>query len=304
MALVDTQGFVMAVDRSLFGPQGRRWIERKLPDVATNIAFIAVSAFGACTLVFHITREYHESGYWAILQTPKHVLNAVVLHLVARALRWHVDRMLGLNFAAGDEVRFPAFFVVVFCLLVPRVGRSRVLLARCLWCMAIRTRNLHVSLPFGAPSGETTVCDAQQPTEPALHRMGHINASRMPRRCLLVRLFEPHLSLFFSRRQGAGRWVASVSELVFLPARTKTQFANLATALPDFFGASARGGGDSGGDHNDKGGVLWPWQSSHGPARTPQQPKVYLVVGPIHDESVSVLARWRGRLILAVSQPQ
>lgn len=55
MALVDTQGFVMAVDRSLFGPQGRRWIERKLPDVATNIAFIAVSAFGACVLVFHVS---------------------------------------------------------------------------------------------------------------------------------------------------------------------------------------------------------------------------------------------------------
>ncbi|CAM9155204.1 unnamed protein product [Ectocarpus fasciculatus] len=109
MALVDTQGFVMAVDRSLFGPQGRRWIERKLPNVATNIAFVAVSAFGACVLVFHITREYYKSGYWAILQTPKHILNAVVLHLVARALRWHIDRMLGINFAAGDEA-LPDFF--------------------------------------------------------------------------------------------------------------------------------------------------------------------------------------------------
>lgn len=55
MALVDTQGFVMAVDRSLFGPQGRRWIERKLPDVATNIAFIAVSTFGAFMLVFQVS---------------------------------------------------------------------------------------------------------------------------------------------------------------------------------------------------------------------------------------------------------
>lgn len=44
----------MAVDRSLFGPQGRRWIERKLPEVATNIAFVAVSAFGASLLVFHV----------------------------------------------------------------------------------------------------------------------------------------------------------------------------------------------------------------------------------------------------------
>lgn len=61
MALVDTQGFVMAVDRSLFGPQGRRWIERKLPDVATNIAFIAVSAFGACTLVFHVSLRLNYS---------------------------------------------------------------------------------------------------------------------------------------------------------------------------------------------------------------------------------------------------
>ncbi|CAM9314684.1 unnamed protein product, partial [Pylaiella littoralis] len=109
MALVDTQGFVMAVDRSLFGPQGRRWIERKLPNVATNISFVAVSAFGACVLVFHITRDYHNSGYWAILQTPKHILNAVVLHLVVRALRWHIDRMLGVNFAAGDEA-LPGFF--------------------------------------------------------------------------------------------------------------------------------------------------------------------------------------------------
>lgn len=55
MALVDTQGFVMAVDRSLFGPQGRRWIERKLPEVACNISFVAVSAFGACLLVYHVS---------------------------------------------------------------------------------------------------------------------------------------------------------------------------------------------------------------------------------------------------------
>lgn len=45
----------MAVDRSLFGPQGRRWIERKLPDVACNIAFVAVSAFGACMLMFYVS---------------------------------------------------------------------------------------------------------------------------------------------------------------------------------------------------------------------------------------------------------
>eukprot|EP00903_Cladosiphon_okamuranus_P006039 g5957.t1 len=109
MALVDTQGFVMAVDRSLFGPQGRRWIERKLPDVVTNLAFITVSAVGALILCFHITREYYRSGYWAILQTPKHVLNAVILHLVARALRWHLDRLLGLNFAARDQA-VPDFF--------------------------------------------------------------------------------------------------------------------------------------------------------------------------------------------------
>eukprot|EP00752_Nemacystus_decipiens_P007614 g6804.t2 len=109
MALVDTQGFVMAVDRSLFGPQGRRWIERKLPDVVTNLAFIGVSAVGALILCFHITREYYQSGYWAILQTPKHVLNAVILHLVARALRWHLDRLLGLNFAARDQA-LPDFF--------------------------------------------------------------------------------------------------------------------------------------------------------------------------------------------------
>lgn len=55
MALVDTQGFVMAVDRSLFGPQGRRWIERKLPDVVTNLAFIGVSAVGALMLAFHVS---------------------------------------------------------------------------------------------------------------------------------------------------------------------------------------------------------------------------------------------------------
>lgn len=55
MALVDTQGFVMAVDRSLFGPQGRRWIERKLPDVVTNLAFISVSAVGALILCFHVS---------------------------------------------------------------------------------------------------------------------------------------------------------------------------------------------------------------------------------------------------------
>lgn len=54
MALVDTQGFVMAVERSLFGPQGRKWIERKLPEVATNVAFVFVSSFGACLLLFQV----------------------------------------------------------------------------------------------------------------------------------------------------------------------------------------------------------------------------------------------------------
>lgn len=55
MALVDTQGFATAVDRSLFGPQGRRWVERKLPEVVTNVAFIAVSTFGACVLMLHVS---------------------------------------------------------------------------------------------------------------------------------------------------------------------------------------------------------------------------------------------------------
>lgn len=72
--------------------------------------------FTAC---LQITREYYKSGYWAILQTPKHILNAVVLHVVARALRWHIDRMLGVNFAAGDEVsRFPPVYRAVLCTAV------------------------------------------------------------------------------------------------------------------------------------------------------------------------------------------
>lgn len=67
-------------------------------------------------MLTQITRDYHNSGYWAILQTPKHILNAVVLHLVVRALRWHIDRMLGVNFAAGDEVR-ACVCVCVYCVL-------------------------------------------------------------------------------------------------------------------------------------------------------------------------------------------
>ena len=55
MALVDTQGVRTDVDRSLFGPQGRRWVERKLPEVVTNVAFISVSAFGACVLMLHVS---------------------------------------------------------------------------------------------------------------------------------------------------------------------------------------------------------------------------------------------------------
>ena len=55
MALVDTKSLAQAVDRSLFGPQGRRWLERKLPGAATNMAFISVSTFGACVLVYHVS---------------------------------------------------------------------------------------------------------------------------------------------------------------------------------------------------------------------------------------------------------
>ncbi|CBN75186.1 hypothetical protein Esi_0072_0024 [Ectocarpus siliculosus] len=69
-----------------------------------------------------ITREYYKSGYWAILQTPKHILNAVVLHLVARALRWHIDRMLGVNFAAGDEGMNS--WRVEYGMLGPRLGHG------------------------------------------------------------------------------------------------------------------------------------------------------------------------------------
>ncbi|CAM9238970.1 unnamed protein product [Ascophyllum nodosum] len=110
MALVDTQGFVLAVDRSLFGPQGRRWIERKLPDVATNMAFISVSTFGACVLVYHICCDYNALGYWGFLQIPKHIFNALVIHIVARALRWHIEGMLGRSFLIDDEA-LPDFFL-------------------------------------------------------------------------------------------------------------------------------------------------------------------------------------------------
>ncbi|CAM9265559.1 unnamed protein product, partial [Choristocarpus tenellus] len=102
MALVDTQGLELAVDRSLFGPQGRRWIERKLPEVAIKLSFIAVSAFGAVLLMIQLCLDYHQLGIWAIFQSPKHLVNASALHVISRLLRWHNNRMILRSYISGD----------------------------------------------------------------------------------------------------------------------------------------------------------------------------------------------------------
>lgn len=46
-------------------------------------------------LPVQVSRDYHNLGLWATLHTPKHLANAVVIHIIARALRWQIDLMLG-----------------------------------------------------------------------------------------------------------------------------------------------------------------------------------------------------------------
>ncbi|CAN0109428.1 unnamed protein product, partial [Discosporangium mesarthrocarpum] len=110
MALVDTQGLELAVDRSLFGPQGRRWIERKLPEVVMKMSFITVSGMGAVLLMFHICLDYQRLGLKAIFYSLKHLTNAMVLHFVVRLLRWHLHKLImGRNYLPTDEV-LPSLF--------------------------------------------------------------------------------------------------------------------------------------------------------------------------------------------------
>jgi hypothetical protein len=81
MALVDTGPLTVAVDRSLFGPQGRRWIERKLPEVVASVTFVMVSGFGATLLMYGICMDYQREGLLQSLTfLPKHICNALVLH--------------------------------------------------------------------------------------------------------------------------------------------------------------------------------------------------------------------------------
>lgn len=54
-----------------------------------------------------VCQDFSVRGYWAILQAPKYLVNAIFVHLVARGLRWHIDRMLGRSFLQEDEVGSP-----------------------------------------------------------------------------------------------------------------------------------------------------------------------------------------------------
>ncbi len=79
-----------AVDRSLFGPQGRRWIERKLPTVVTNYVFAVVAGFGSCLIMLSVTRDFKMGLVIGLFALPKHITSVVVLLVVARILHWHV----------------------------------------------------------------------------------------------------------------------------------------------------------------------------------------------------------------------
>ncbi|KAG5190909.1 hypothetical protein JKP88DRAFT_266699 [Tribonema minus] len=104
MALVDINPLTVAVDRSLFGPQGRRWIERKLPEVTSNMTFIMVSGFGACLLMFGICTDYQRFGFVGGLGClPKHIAAATLVHLLAKLLRWHITQVVQGSFMPDDR---------------------------------------------------------------------------------------------------------------------------------------------------------------------------------------------------------
>jgi hypothetical protein len=107
MALVDTGPLTVAVDRSLFGPQGRRWIERKLPEVVASVTFVMVSGFGATLLMYGICMDYQREGLLqSLIFLPKHICNALVLHMMARLLRWHVMHLIHGSFTPDQDSVF------------------------------------------------------------------------------------------------------------------------------------------------------------------------------------------------------
>jgi len=91
MNLIDTKPITIAMDRSLFGPQGRRWIERKLPAIASDLNFIFVSGFSTCLLTYYICQDFQKNGlFYGLSCLPKHCAMAVIIHFMSRLLRWHI----------------------------------------------------------------------------------------------------------------------------------------------------------------------------------------------------------------------
>jgi len=92
---VDTAQITLAVDRSLFGPQGRNWIERKVPELTSSLIKILITCFGTCMLVVGVCYDYYKSDFsGAITKLFMHLANGVVLFIIIKVAHLQLDHIV------------------------------------------------------------------------------------------------------------------------------------------------------------------------------------------------------------------